>query len=184
MRLLNDVTTGIVECNSNCKCCANQCYNRVVQHGIQHKLEVVMTDHKGRGVITKSDLPEGVFVCQYVGKILDEFQADRARLDYRYQFRLPVVKVKDNIEENASEDSETEVETKIPRLEKKHQEKFLNYFPPMENGYADNYCEPDFISQNRKRYLIDAISYGNIARFLNVSFSLYTLPHTSLHRIK
>lgn len=59
MRLENIVSTGIVECGANCKCCMDKCVNRVVQHGLQHELELFKTQNRGWGVRTVYDLPAG-----------------------------------------------------------------------------------------------------------------------------
>lgn len=60
----------IKECWWKCGC-DNQCGNRVVQRGINRKLQVFMTpEGKGWGLRTLEDLPEGAFVCEYVGEIL------------------------------------------------------------------------------------------------------------------
>ncbi|XP_031626474.1 histone-lysine N-methyltransferase eggless-like [Contarinia nasturtii] len=175
MRLLKDVKTGIVECSSSCKCCSQKCLNRIAQRGMQHKLEVFMTKHKGWGVKTKSDLPEGIFVCHYAGDVLDEETADKK--DFRYQFRLPQskVNVSSSDEESASSDSTFEpnkqLPNKIPRMKGDGvQLSFLNYFPPIEKN-AESFPESEFIVKKIKRFVIDAISHGNIARFLNHSCS-------------
>ncbi|KAJ0742413.1 putative [histone H3]-lysine(4) N-trimethyltransferase chromatin remodeling SET family [Helianthus annuus] len=60
----------IKECWLKCGC-NKQCGNRVVQRGIQRKLQVFMTPGgKGWGLRTLEDLPKGAFVCEYVGEIL------------------------------------------------------------------------------------------------------------------
>ncbi|PSR89737.1 Inactive histone-lysine N-methyltransferase [Actinidia chinensis var. chinensis] len=60
----------IKECWWKCGC-SKQCGNRVVQRGINCKLQVFMTPGgKGWGLRTLQDLPKGAFVCEYVGEIL------------------------------------------------------------------------------------------------------------------
>ncbi|KAL8262034.1 hypothetical protein R6Q59_026083 [Mikania micrantha] len=60
----------IKECWLKCGC-NKQCGNRVVQRGIQRKLQVFMTfEGKGWGLRTLEDLPKGAFVCEYVGEVL------------------------------------------------------------------------------------------------------------------
>lgn len=60
----------IKECWSKCSC-SKHCGNRVVQRGINHKLQVFFTSEgKGWGVRTLEDIPRGAFVCEYVGEIL------------------------------------------------------------------------------------------------------------------
>lgn len=60
----------IKECWSKCGCVI-QCGNRVVQRGLNCKLQVFFTsDGKGWGLRTLEDLPKGAFVCEYVGEVL------------------------------------------------------------------------------------------------------------------
>ncbi|XP_019429978.1 PREDICTED: probable inactive histone-lysine N-methyltransferase SUVR2 [Lupinus angustifolius] len=60
----------IKECWSKCGC-GKKCGNRVIQRGITCKLEVFLTSEgKGWGLRTLEDLPQGAFVCEFVGEIL------------------------------------------------------------------------------------------------------------------
>ncbi|MFS8027920.1 putative [histone H3]-lysine(4) N-trimethyltransferase chromatin remodeling SET family [Helianthus anomalus] len=60
----------IKECWHKCGCGFN-CGNRIVQRGIQAKLQVFMTpEGKGWGLRTLEDLPKGTFVCEYIGEIV------------------------------------------------------------------------------------------------------------------
>ncbi|GLU03718.1 hypothetical protein SLE2022_209040 [Rubroshorea leprosula] len=60
----------IKECWSKCGC-HKQCGNRVVQRGINYKLQVFLTsDGKGWGLRTLDKLPKGAFVCEFVGEVL------------------------------------------------------------------------------------------------------------------
>ncbi|XVE77969.1 hypothetical protein DITRI_Ditri13aG0107000 [Diplodiscus trichospermus] len=60
----------IKECWSKCGC-NKQCANRVVQRGLNYKLQVFLTpDGKGWGLKTLEKLPKGAFVCEFVGEIL------------------------------------------------------------------------------------------------------------------
>jgi hypothetical protein len=67
----------IYECNSRCKCHKSRCKNRVVGRGIQLPLEVFKTKLCGWGVRTLVDIPAGTFVCEYVGEIISEQEAER-----------------------------------------------------------------------------------------------------------
>lgn len=69
--LLNCISTGIFECNSNCKCKAS-CNNRVVQGGTKVRLQLFKTLKKGWGVRTLDDIPKGSFVTTYAAQILNE----------------------------------------------------------------------------------------------------------------
>lgn len=179
MKLQEMIPSGIVECSSNCKCCTEKCVNHVVQNGIQHKLEVFMTKDKGWGVRATTELPEGAFVCQYVGDVLEESAADLR--DSKYQFRLPKIKINTENNGNAddADDSDSEPEEKIPRTELHDVlQPFLNYFPPLENGNADNLPDSEYIESNEDMidFVIDALKNGNIARFINVSELKKFLP--------
>ncbi|KAK8611762.1 hypothetical protein V6N13_131804 [Hibiscus sabdariffa] len=60
----------IKECWSKCGC-NKQCGNRVVQRGVNCKLQVFLTpDGRGWGLRTLEKLPKGAFVCEFVGEIL------------------------------------------------------------------------------------------------------------------
>ncbi|KAK8702007.1 hypothetical protein V6N13_020378 [Hibiscus sabdariffa] len=71
----------IKECWSKCGC-NKQCGNRMVQRGVNYKLQVFLTpDEKGWGLRTLEKLPKGAFVCEFVGEILtiSEFYARDAK---------------------------------------------------------------------------------------------------------
>ncbi|KAL8557679.1 hypothetical protein ACS0TY_004954 [Phlomoides rotata] len=64
----------IKECWIKCGC-NMLCGNRVVQRGISRNLQVFLTsDGKGWGLRTLEDLPQGAFVCEYVGEILTNIE--------------------------------------------------------------------------------------------------------------
>ncbi|KAF7822424.1 histone-lysine N-methyltransferase, H3 lysine-9 specific SUVH5-like [Senna tora] len=68
-RKLVAITNSVIfECGSSCKC-STSCINRVTQFGIQFQLEIFKTDLKGWGVRTRSFIPSGSFVCEYVGEV-------------------------------------------------------------------------------------------------------------------
>ncbi|XP_071407526.1 histone-lysine N-methyltransferase SETDB2 isoform X3 [Pithys albifrons albifrons] len=46
------------------------CQNRVVQHGIQVRLQVFNTERKGWGVRCLDDIDRGTFVCTYSGRLM------------------------------------------------------------------------------------------------------------------
>ncbi|XP_068123237.1 histone-lysine N-methyltransferase SETDB2 isoform X2 [Hyperolius riggenbachi] len=68
-RLQNPIPTGLYECNVSCRCDRTMCQNRVVQQGLQVRLQVYKTKEKGWGVRCLDDLDEGTFVCIYAGRI-------------------------------------------------------------------------------------------------------------------
>ncbi|KAK7329546.1 hypothetical protein VNO77_23716 [Canavalia gladiata] len=58
----------IYECGPSCNC-SSSCINRVSQLGIQFQLEIFMTELKGWGVRTRSFIPAGSFVCEYIREV-------------------------------------------------------------------------------------------------------------------
>ncbi|CAB1445942.1 unnamed protein product [Pleuronectes platessa] len=80
-RLEECLPTGIYECNKRCKCCASMCTNRLVQHGLQVRLQLFKTQNKGWGIRCLDDVAKGSFVCIYAGKILTDDFADREGLE-------------------------------------------------------------------------------------------------------
>ncbi|XP_028408266.1 uncharacterized protein LOC114530870 isoform X2 [Dendronephthya gigantea] len=78
----------VYECNMKCKCWSN-CHQRVVQRGITAGLQLYKTENKGWAVRTQALIPKGTFVCEYVGEILTDSEADR-RKDDCYLFDLDV----------------------------------------------------------------------------------------------
>ncbi|NWY01842.1 SETB2 methyltransferase, partial [Nothoprocta ornata] len=69
-RLEGPVPSGIYECSVSCRCDKIMCQNRVVQHGIQVRLQVFNTEKKGWGVRCLDDIDKGTFVCTYAGKLM------------------------------------------------------------------------------------------------------------------
>lgn len=77
----------IFECNQTCECNAITCKNRVVQKGLKAKLQVCRTKQKEWGVITLKEIPKGTYVCEYIGEIISDCEAD-TREDDSYLFDL------------------------------------------------------------------------------------------------
>ncbi|XP_060966279.1 histone-lysine N-methyltransferase SUVR4 isoform X2 [Cannabis sativa] len=64
----------IKECWRKCGC-DMKCGNRVVQRGISRRLQVFFTSEgKGWGVRPLDPLPEGAFVCEYIGEVLTNME--------------------------------------------------------------------------------------------------------------
>uniref|UniRef100_A0A8B9V0C3 Histone-lysine N-methyltransferase SETMAR n=2 Tax=Anas TaxID=8835 RepID=A0A8B9V0C3_9AVES len=66
----------IFECNALCRC-GESCQNRVVQRGLQLRLEVFKTAKKGWGLRTLEFIAKGRFVCEYAGEVLGFNEACR-----------------------------------------------------------------------------------------------------------
>ncbi|XP_068109357.1 histone-lysine N-methyltransferase SETDB1 [Hyperolius riggenbachi] len=80
-RLDECLPTGVYECNKRCKCNVNMCVNRLVQHGLQVRLQLFKTQNKGWGIRCLDDIAKGSFVCIYAGKILTDDFADKEGLE-------------------------------------------------------------------------------------------------------
>lgn len=192
MRLERIVSSGIVECSGNCKCCADRCVNRVAQIGLQHSLEVFKTENKGWGVRTKNDLSSGIFITMYIGIILTSTLAEES--DTKYQFQLPTINQTQQSEDDGAEsdigrsessdssestsddfeivsDSDDEPKMKRPRSHDVVQP-FVNCFPlRMRGGNADHFKESGSGESHENAdtsYVIDSRNHGNFSRFLNV----------------
>ncbi|KAM7265750.1 hypothetical protein ACFE04_003433 [Oxalis oulophora] len=71
----------VYECNSMCNC-NKTCPNRVLQNGVQVKLEVFKTENKGWAVRVGEPILRGTFVCELIGEVLDELEANKRRTSY------------------------------------------------------------------------------------------------------
>ncbi|XP_006900681.1 PREDICTED: histone-lysine N-methyltransferase EHMT1 [Elephantulus edwardii] len=76
----------IFECNHACACWRN-CRNRVVQNGLRARLQLYRTQNMGWGVRALQDIPLGTFVCEYVGELISDSEAD-VREEDSYLFDL------------------------------------------------------------------------------------------------
>ncbi|XP_061856393.1 histone-lysine N-methyltransferase EHMT1-like [Colius striatus] len=65
----------IFECNPMCSCWRT-CRNRVVQNGPRVRLQLFRTREMGWGVRTMEDIPAGTFVCEYVGEVISDAEAN------------------------------------------------------------------------------------------------------------
>ncbi|MQL74569.1 hypothetical protein Taro_006931 [Colocasia esculenta] len=66
----------VYECNSLCSC-DKSCQNRVLQKGVQVKLEVFRTEKKGWAVRAAEAISRGTFVCEYIGEVLNDAEANQ-----------------------------------------------------------------------------------------------------------
>jgi len=77
----------IFECNDMCSCNVTSCNNRVVQHGITYRMQLYKTYGMGWGVKSLVDIPKGGFVCEYVGELISDAEAEQREND-SYLFDL------------------------------------------------------------------------------------------------
>lgn len=186
-RLLEPVTTGIYECNSLCTC-KKTCTNRVVQHGLEIKLQVFKTGNRGWGVRSINDIAEGSFICVYVGDLRTEQNANEAGTLFgdEYFAELDYIEVVENIKENFEMDvAETidsndnpagDLSTSDSDEEDKRRE--LISFMPKANklNLSNNYPSVlKFFEKNQECFVLDAKKTGNVGRYFNVSILLFSL---------
>ncbi|XP_023727784.1 histone-lysine N-methyltransferase EHMT2 isoform X3 [Cryptotermes secundus] len=77
----------LFECNQGCSCNRITCHNRVVQHGLTARFQLFRTKDKGWGVRTLRPISKGTYVCEYIGEIISDCEADH-REDDSYLFDL------------------------------------------------------------------------------------------------
>ena len=77
----------IHECSPLCKC-SPCCSNRVSQNGIRLPLEVFKTKSAGWGVRCRNYIPSGSFICEYVGELIQDKEAERRAGNDEYLFDL------------------------------------------------------------------------------------------------
>ncbi|CAN7017778.1 unnamed protein product [Brassica oleracea var. botrytis] len=80
-RIILEEGYPVYECNELCGC-SRTCHNRVLQNGIRTKLEVFSTESKGWGVRACEHILRGTFVCEYIGEVLDQQEANKRRTQY------------------------------------------------------------------------------------------------------
>lgn len=90
-RLKDNVLTGIYECNQSCRCKHN-CHNRVAQKPLRGKLQMFKTTKSGWGIRTLVDIPQGTFICIYVGHLYVSDEADKLDSD-AYFAQLDMIEV-------------------------------------------------------------------------------------------
>ncbi|XP_062073874.1 uncharacterized protein LOC133778068 [Humulus lupulus] len=77
----------VYECGPSCKC-PPSCHNRVSQHGIKFQLEIFKTNIMGWGVRSLNFIPSGSFICEYIGELLKEKDAEERTGNDEYLFDI------------------------------------------------------------------------------------------------
>ncbi|XP_047337872.1 uncharacterized protein LOC124941575 [Impatiens glandulifera] len=70
----------VYECGPSCKCPLS-CPNRVSQFGLKIQLEIFKTPTRGWGVRSLSSISSGSFICQYIGELLEDKEAEKRHND-------------------------------------------------------------------------------------------------------
>ncbi|KAF8380607.1 hypothetical protein HHK36_028095 [Tetracentron sinense] len=130
----------IYECGPSCKC-PPSCYNRVSQHGIKFQLEIFKTESRGWGVRSLTSIPSGSFICEYIGELLQDIEAEQRTGNDEYLFDIG-----HNFNDHTLWDG---LSTFIPDLQ------------------PNSYCE---VIED-VGFTIDAAHHGNVGRFINHSCS-------------
>ncbi|RXM33859.1 Histone-lysine N-methyltransferase SETDB1 [Acipenser ruthenus] len=83
------------------------CTNRLVQHGLQVRLQLFKTQNKGWGIRCLDDIAKGSFVCIYAGKILTDDFADKEGLEMgdEYFANLDHIESVENFKEGYESDA-------------------------------------------------------------------------------
>ncbi|KAL1371111.1 hypothetical protein HN51_001335 [Arachis hypogaea] len=131
----------IYECGLSCKC-PSTCHNRVSQHGVKFQLEVFKTDSRGWGVRSLNSIPSGSFICEYMGELLGEDEAEERVDNDEYLFDIG----NNNQKSHALWDELSVV---------------------MPDAHSNSSCEV----VEDGGFTIDAAHYGNVGRFINHSCS-------------
>ncbi|KAL2923490.1 Histone-lysine N-methyltransferase H3 lysine-9 specific SUVH6 [Bienertia sinuspersici] len=128
----------VYECGPMCKC-PPSCHNRVSQHGIKLPLEVFKTESRGWGVRCLSAIPSGSFICEYIGELLDDKEAEQRTGNDEYLFDIG-----QNYNDSTLWDG------------------LSSLLHDMPSSSTSDVVE-------NIGFTIDAVNYGNIGRFINHS---------------
>ncbi|KAJ3683355.1 hypothetical protein LUZ60_013582 [Juncus effusus] len=86
-RLIIETKDLVYECGPTCKC-PPSCPNRVSQNGITIPLEIFKTESRGWGVRSLSSISSGSFICEYVGELLEDEEAEKLEKEDEYLFDI------------------------------------------------------------------------------------------------
>ena len=185
-RLQDVVLTGIYECNKTCKC-SNTCLNRVVQFPIRSRLQVFKTENRGWGIRTLDDLPQGAFICNYVGNLYcgDEGNKQGTAFGDAYFADLDMIEVvegrkegyesdvsdegfNEDVSSKSSDDGTNELKVVTPEKSKTMTEE-----PKKEEkdktGEQKHKSVRKYFGPEEDIFIMDAMTHGNIGRYLNHS---------------
>ncbi|KAM9410046.1 histone-lysine N-methyltransferase SETMAR isoform 2-T2 [Pholidichthys leucotaenia] len=85
----------VFECNALCTC-SDSCSNRLVQRGLQLRLEVYRTQTRGWGVRTLEEIPRGTFVCEYAGEVISFEEARCRQLTQRSEENNYIIAIREH----------------------------------------------------------------------------------------
>ncbi|NXG15894.1 SETB1 methyltransferase, partial [Grallaria varia] len=150
-RLEECLPTGVYECNKRCKCNVNMCTNRLVQHGLQVRLQLFKTQNKGWGIRCLDDIAKGSFVCIYAGKILTDDFADKEGLEMgdEYFANLDHIESVENFKEGYESDAKCSSDNSGVDLKDDDEEENTGTEEPEESNEDssdDNFCKDENFS--------------------------------------
>uniref|UniRef100_A0A8C6WB45 Histone-lysine N-methyltransferase SETDB1 n=1 Tax=Nannospalax galili TaxID=1026970 RepID=A0A8C6WB45_NANGA len=149
-RLEECLPTGVYECNKRCKCDPNMCTNRLVQHGLQVRLQLFKTQNKGWGIRCLDDIAKGSFVCIYAGKILTDDFADKEGLEMgdEYFANLDHIESVENFKEGYESDVATSSDSSGVDLKDQEDGNSGSEDPEESNDDSsdDNFCKDEDFS--------------------------------------
>ncbi|NXX80285.1 SETB1 methyltransferase, partial [Urocolius indicus] len=146
-RLEECLPTGVYECNKRCKCNSNMCTNRLVQHGLQVRLQLFKTQNKGWGIRCLDDIAKGSFVCIYAGKILTDDFADKEGLEMgdEYFANLDHIESVENFKEGYESDAKCSSDSSGVDMKDDEEENTgtEEQEESNEDSSDDNFCKDD-----------------------------------------
>lgn len=71
-----------VECNNKTCACGKDCQNQRFQKHQYASVKVIQTEKKGYGLVAMRDVPEHLFVYEYIGEVIDEATFRHRMIDY------------------------------------------------------------------------------------------------------
>nr|XP_020653844.1 histone-lysine N-methyltransferase SETDB1 isoform X1 [Pogona vitticeps] len=149
-RLEECLPTGVYECNKRCRCNRNMCTNRLVQHGLQVRLQLFKTQNKGWGIRCLDDIAKGSFVCIYAGKILTDDFADKEGLEMgdEYFANLDHIESVENSKEGYESEAKCSSDSSGVNLKDDDDENTASEEPEESNEDSsdDNFCKDEDFS--------------------------------------
>ncbi|NXI43247.1 SETB1 methyltransferase, partial [Galbula dea] len=149
-RLEECLPTGVYECNKRCKCNAYMCTNRLVQHGLQVRLQLFKTQNKGWGIRCLDDIAKGSFVCIYAGKILTDDFADKEGLEMgdEYFANLDHIESVENFKEGYESDTHCSSDSSGVDLKEEEEDNSgtEEQESSNEDSSDDNFCKDEDFS--------------------------------------
>ena len=174
------MVTGIYECNRLCSC-SSTCPNRLAQFPIRTRLQLFKTKDRGWGIRARDDIPQGTFICTYVGKLYteEESQEQGAAISDEYFAELDLIEMAEKekkmlYEEDPNKDEGMESDDEHEDKEHKKEPTVVeNMVEDTENtDTVRNHFGPDHTGA----FVMDANTQGNVGRYFNHSCSPNIYP--------